>query len=384
MAKMALRKRIIRWAGYATFFVVCFIFFAYWTFPYDRVRGFIVQKVNRQKGAGGLDRPSDVQIQIAALSPHWFTGVKLEGVEMIRASRTKGGEPVRFSADRVSVRPSLISLLSGWVDLSFDVEIGEGEIEGRYKRDDKNLLLETDIDDVDVSRLGLGGLVGLPVKGRARGSVNLLVPEATQASQGSIDLEISGFTIGDGKAKLVTPNMRDGMTVETIDAGDLKLRLKVNKGKGEIEELTANGPDIELGGEGSIRLGNQLERSRLSLTLDIGFKDTYRKKNDRTRALFEIMEFNPNYKKALTSTGSLRYRVTGILSSPRTRPVGDTRGGSRIGRRTSSRKPARAASRKTPRPKQRSTPRTTPRTTPGPAEKPVERPVEGRRVVSPR
>ncbi|MEM9067419.1 MAG: type II secretion system protein GspN [Myxococcota bacterium] len=42
-------KRIARAALYPFFFVVCFLLFSYWTFPWDRVRDFIIQEVETER-----------------------------------------------------------------------------------------------------------------------------------------------------------------------------------------------------------------------------------------------------------------------------------------------------------------------------------------------
>jgi type II secretion system protein N len=317
----ALRQKMLAWTAYAAFFCFCFTLFAYWTFPYDRLRDYLLQKANQESTAGG--KKAKYQLQIASLEPWWFTGVRLTGIEMTKPPETEGAEPVRFKADRITIRPSLIPLLAGRPDLSFDLRLGSGRIKGRYKKDENTLLLESDIEAFAVAESGLGGLIGLPVKGRADGSIKLFVPKKLEASQGNIRLKISKLSVGDGKAKLVTKDLKEGMTVETIEAGDLDLQISVRKGIGEVEKLSASGADLQLQGSGNIRLLQEISSSRLNLILDIKFTDAYRKRNDRTRALFELMNLNPQMRKAKTREGSLRYRISGVLARPSYRAIGD-------------------------------------------------------------
>ncbi len=318
---MSLRRKLLSWSAYAAFFFTCFTVFAYWTFPYDRLRDHLLQKVNGQKGPRADS--GNYRLQIGSLEPWWFTGVRLTDVSMTRPSDTPGAPPIRLEVDRVTVRPSLVPLLAGRMDLNYDLRLGEGRIEGRYKKDEETLLLESEVEEFEIADSGLGGLIGLPVKGRANGSVKLIVPKKLEASQGSIQLDIAGLVVGDGKTKLITENLRDGMTVETIDAGDLELRVAVRKGVGEVEKLSTAGKDLNLKGSGTIRLLQEISQSRLNLILDIAFTDAYKKRNDRTKALFELMDLNPQMKRAKSRDGSLRYRISGLLARPSYRAIGD-------------------------------------------------------------
>ena len=80
-----LMKKLGKWVGYPLFFVFCLLLFAYWTFPYDRVRDFIIQEVENPRGPGDRRRPSGYQLEIVDLSPSWVTGVELTGVRGLRA-----------------------------------------------------------------------------------------------------------------------------------------------------------------------------------------------------------------------------------------------------------------------------------------------------------
>ena len=50
---------------------------AYWTFPYDHLREFIVQEV---------EQSGDVQLEIGRLEPSWLTGVEAETVRVARST----------------------------------------------------------------------------------------------------------------------------------------------------------------------------------------------------------------------------------------------------------------------------------------------------------
>jgi type II secretion system protein N len=323
LPKIAIARRsFLNWLGYAGFFLFCFVLFAYLTFPYDRARAYFLTQFNQQTLPGGRVKPSDVQLKITDLRPSWLTGVKMTGVELIKQATQPDDQPMVISADYATLRPSVLSLLAGDLDLLFDVGMGPGEIKGSYKKEDDKQEILAGIDAIDMSKLGIDGIIGLPAKGQANGAINLTIAEETKDTRGSINLKISKLVIGDGKSKLKLPTLRDGLTVDTINAGDLQLKVKVDKGVGVIEKFSSSGKDIQVEGDGSIRFVSQLKLSRLDLIIDLVFTNAYRNKSERTRTLFSLLNLSPKLQRAKTNDGGLRYQITGTLGSPRYRPAG--------------------------------------------------------------
>src|SRR5262245_43979209 len=50
---MTRREKLALIGGYTVLFPLAFLLFAYWVFPYDRLRDYIVQEVERPIGPGG-------------------------------------------------------------------------------------------------------------------------------------------------------------------------------------------------------------------------------------------------------------------------------------------------------------------------------------------
>jgi type II secretion system protein N len=321
-APRKLGRIALKGLGYLGFFLCCFSLFSYWFFPYDRLRDVLLQKFNQPSGTAGLNSSNPYQIKMADLGPWRLTGVHLRGVEFTSASSLPGKEPIRLSADDLWVRISLWSLLSGGQRVSYEAAIGSGEVSGQYSKNSEKLELSIEYRDVDVSKIGLGGLIGLPVKGRLDGTVEFSVPADPAKSQGKVRLKISKYVIGNGKAKLVTETLRDGFTIDAIDVGDVQFDLDVRNGVAQVTKLTSQGKDLQLTGNGSIRLATMLQNSSLNLILEFKFADAYKQRNDRTRALFDLMNLQPQLKRALTPEGSLRYQISGKVTNLRAQPAG--------------------------------------------------------------
>jgi type II secretion system protein N len=187
--------------------------------------------------------------------------------------------------------------------------------------------VELEFDTMDAEAIGLGGLLQVPIKGQLDGSIALSLSAIPTESDGDIALTIRNLQLGDGKAKVPVPGMRDGITVEKINAGTLTMNLEVRQGVVEIKTLTTDGPDLKLSGSGNIKLAEDLGRSRLDLLLELTFSEAYKSRNDRTKAIFQLISFQPELKSASTAAGGLRFKVTGSLSAPRGKPQGEGRAG---------------------------------------------------------
>lgn len=310
------RQQGLRYGGYTLYFIVCLVLFAYWTFPYGRLRDWLQQRI--EQGAA----PTPLSLQIGELSPSWLTGVTLTDVRIVHGS---ADDARSLDLDEVGLRVSVLSALMGNLDLSFEGESSDGSFEGEVERSDEGLSLQVELHSLDLPSVGLGQLGGLPLEGQASGTIDLTLPEDVKQSQGEVHLQVEGFAIGDGEAKLKVPGMAAGFTLERVDAGLLNLKVSVDQGTATLDEVTAKGRDIDFDATGSIRLAPRFGASRLDVTLQAKFSEAYKKRDDRTRALFELMGFQRQVKQATTSDGALRYRLGGSFDVPRASPAGKQR-----------------------------------------------------------
>ena len=310
--RSSLKRRILRIAGYVAFAITCFVFFAYWTFPYDRLRDYIVQQVERPTGPDGRPQPSGFELDIEEFSPSWLTGAELRGVRFARISRTPAEAPFEIRAEEVNVRIGLFALLGGTTDLSFDAMIDGGTIEGEFVDAEDRTEVRAELDRVSLGSLGvLRALISLPIDGRVTGKIDVTIANEVRETRGSVDLRIAGLSVGDGETKLEVQGLNDGLSVEPISAGNLELKIVVDNGVARIDKLEGRGDDLELDGSGTIRLLKPMRMSQLDVTARIKFSDDYKDRNDVTRRLFSAMEFLPLARQARGADGSLGLRIHG-------------------------------------------------------------------------
>ena len=314
-ARAQLRENLVLGAVYTGFFLLVFTISAYLTFPYDRLRDMIMASAaNTAAGTGQT-------LVIGDLSPLGLSGVRLRDVEFAR-SGTAAAAPIVVRLSELSLRVSLWSLLFGDRKASIDATVGKGNIEGSFEQTSSGQKIDADFEAVDVAEVGLGGLVGLPLKGKATGHVDLALPAEMSKATGSVKLDVRGLHVGDGKAKVKVPALGgNGLTLDEIDAGKLDLGLQVQDGIATLTRLSTDGRDLKVSGKGTVRLVEPIKRSRLDLKVDLTFSNAYKNRSDRSKAMFEILGMREEWKRATTPEGTLRLHVTGTLQAIRGGPL---------------------------------------------------------------
>ncbi|MCG8556382.1 MAG: type II secretion system protein GspN, partial [Proteobacteria bacterium] len=201
--------------------------------------------------------------------------------------------------------------------------VGGGSLRGTWKRTATGQQIDATLRSVELEQLGLlDALIGLPTEGRGDGQVELVVDQDPKKTQGQLSLTIKKLRLGDGKAKFPIPGLGDGLTVDPVEAGKFELTAEVNDGVATIGRLRSSGPDLKLQGQGTVKLQEPLERTQFDLVLELDFGDTYKKKSTRVQAMFQLMELQPQLKRARTPAGGLRYKITGSAKRARFTPSG--------------------------------------------------------------
>ncbi|MBN4049485.1 type II secretion system protein GspN [bacterium AH-315-N03] len=297
-------KNVLLYAVAAPFFFLFSVIFgAYLTFPYDHLRDFIVQEVER----GG-----QTHLQITSLEPSWLTGVEAEGVTVSNVPEGDD-EPAQLVIEHVEARVSLLALMGGATEVSFDTALeGGGVITGVFANSEEATHIEAHIERVDLARIGpLRTSIGLPVQGVAQGDVDLTIGAEAVNTEGTANLTIRNLAIGDGEAQLEIEGLGAGLTLERMNLGTLSFRMETERGTTTIEELHADGEHAELWATGSLRLAQQVERSSMDMLFRINFKEAYRTSSGRMEGLFALLEINPQVRPARTSGGSFQWQISG-------------------------------------------------------------------------
>ena len=293
-------RTVLRWFGYSLFFVFCFVLFASWTFPYERLQAWLIEEASKR----------GYELEIIDIGPSRLSGVTLQGVRLVLPA-SGDQPPVDLLLDELSVRASLSSALSSTKSFSFDAELAGGDAQGDVAIDENGLDLDADFSDIDLKRLpALRRFTKVPIVGTLDGQVALTMPEEVGESTGEVDLRIAGMNIGDGEAKIDIPGW-GGLTLDQADAGDLEIEATIEEGTANIESFTADGKDLKLDVLGFIRLARPMKRSQLNLMLKAKVDEAYKKRSPKVATMFELASSGRDYKAAVTPDGSLQYRIQG-------------------------------------------------------------------------
>jgi type II secretion system protein N len=300
-------KRILKWAGYPLFFLACFLFFAYKTFPYDRLAERLVQEA----------RTRGYEIEITDLTNSGLTGLSFEDLRVIMPAEEDGAPPLDIVFDELTVGTSLFSMLSDTKSYSFDAELGGGDIGGDVELGAETLELDVEIDDIDLEALpGLRAFTKIPITGTLNGEVALLMPSEPSESSGNIELTIEGLNVGDGESKIDIPGW-GGLTLDRADVGDLTFIATIEDGVAEIERAEAHGKDLELDALGRVGLLRPLKRSELNVMIRVKIQDAYKERSAKVATMLELA--STGLKAAQTADGAVQYMVAGPIGG-RMRP----------------------------------------------------------------
>lgn len=314
-------RRWLRVTGYVTFFVFSFVAFVYLTFPYDRVRDFVVHQVE-------LAMPG-AELEIVSLEPAWLTGIEAQGVRLRLPAdpaadppRPSGAEGEARRPPRPSVtlpylyaRASILSYLLGTTEVVFEVEVdGGGTIEGVVSDDGAQSHVTAHLENVDLRRVGIiRHYAGFSVAGVVSGDVDLTVAEEADATDGTIVLSIADASLGDEQFQVPLPGMGSGLQLTRIDTGTLNLRVTVEDGQGRVEQLAGDGDDVVLRGTGTVRLVRPFRQSSIDLLVRAAIQPAYLQRNPVAQGALELAGSNPLVAPYRAPDGAFQVRLQGTL-----------------------------------------------------------------------
>ena len=300
-------RQVSRWVGYPIFFLACFVFFAYKTFPYDRLADRLIQEAQAR----------GYELEIIDLTNSGLTGLTFENLRVTLPSEGEDTPPVDVVFEELTVSTSLFSLISDTKSYNFDAELAGGEAEGELVLGENNIEIDAELDDIDLEALPiLRKFTKVPLAGVLNGEIALAMPSEVAESTGDVEITIEGLHLGDGKSKLDIPGW-GGLTLDKADAGNLELVATIEEGSANIERATSHGKDLELDVLGRVRLLRPLKRSELNLMFRVKIQDAYKNRSAKVATMLELA--SSGIKAAQTADGAIQYIVAGSLAS-RLRP----------------------------------------------------------------
>jgi type II secretion system protein N len=308
--------------GYPFFYVVCFIVFATWTFPLDKVRDRIVASFNEGQRASSSSR----ELAIADISSSWVTGIRLTGVRLIDHEPPPRGDAAKGRAESTSelkvdslvARVKLLPLLVGTHSVSFSAEAFGGSVSGTWTERGKDQSLDVTLEKLEIGQMTpLTQVLEVPIEGTLGGTITFELPEGhTAKANGNIVIEADDVALGDGTSK-----MMGKLAIPRLTLGTFDFDAEAKDGTVKVTKLGASGKDVDFLADGRIPLHEQAMDSPVDLNLRFRVSDAYRGKNDATKGLFGApgstipgaIDLDPKMKQSKRADGFYTWRARGPL-----------------------------------------------------------------------
>lgn len=318
-------RRIGPKLGYPIFYLFCLVIFLSWTFPYEKLRDRLVTQFNSQQRSSAHPQ----ELQVDELDSSFLTGVKAKGIRLISPAAEPGKSPSIISVDEARARISLLGLLMGNKDISFNVEAFDGTIKGTFEDTGKAREVDITFDGVDMGRIDtIAANIGFPIDGKLFGTIKLNLPEGKASKgNGNIALEIREMNAGNQKELGIKTPMGP-FTLPRLKVGTFTVNGEAKDGVLKLTKITAAGGDVDVNGDGKVQLREVATDAHLDANLKFKINDSYRNKNDKTKLLFgtpgskekPMLEMDPKMGRAKSADGFYALRIGGTLAKPDVQP----------------------------------------------------------------
>ncbi len=363
---------IAKYFLYPLFYLFCLVAGVYLSFPWEKVKDRLEAEFARTQASKGAEA---WRLEITSLDGYWLSGVELSGTKIVippdaedepatstakksAAPSAKGtlakvagatapassATPAADAAEdkdaedgkdkvkkpRESIilvehahaRVKLLPLLIGRVRLEFGADVFGGSVHGTVPVGGGELSVE--LENIDLSQIApLASLASVPLKGIASGKLELASQGKWSKAAGTFTLAVTDMVMGDGKAKF-----RNLMPLPPAALGTFEIEGKADAGVLKIEKFGATGRDLEILGEGTIKLREPWDASVADLWVRFGFSDEYKNTNDKTKALFvddppfpALISQDRKLKRAKRPDGMWGFHVHGKLGRLRYDPT---------------------------------------------------------------
>jgi len=238
---------------YSLFTAACLLAGAVVTFPWAALGRRLESEAARQI-------PGAVLV-VNEIGPALPLGVRMASIVYQGPEAPDGTPGNKLSIDRIRLFPSLFRLLTGKLGASFDVQAFGGGASGSVATGRNENRLELKIAALNLADPAVEKLTGAQLSGNLTGAADLVLDPRWIATGGLLRAQIDNARVKSGKVK--------NFPLPALELGSPELEIKVEKGEGKIEKLSAKSPDLTLEVTGTVsmrpQLGNSLVRGQLKV-----------------------------------------------------------------------------------------------------------------------
>ena len=311
---MAFLKKVFRKLAYPLYFFVVFLVAFYWTFPLDKMKWFVAQKMEEGL-AGNPEQPWLIppRVQISGMNFWWISGVALNDVVLQPGSHSDTPAS-KWEFDTLKLRVGMFSTLLGSPKMEFDSQFYGGRARGAFKLDPKGGVSQFWLE---MSNINLAAVTGMDSKLPVKGYLNLdadfnLGQDVAKDGKGSLSFSFKPLALGPGVLELPMPGMA-GLTLPRIDLGEFSGKFLLKDGKGKTENFKMAGGKIEIGLDLDVELKKNLLFSPLNGSGWFRVDPQFIAANPNMGA---ILDLSPELKAAKDEQGRYLFGLRGTLGMP--------------------------------------------------------------------
>jgi len=283
-----------KWLGYVLYAVIIVAGLLYLRFPSGLIKDYLETRGERSH--------FPFSVSIGQVSPSLPFGLKLHET---RVSQRASPNKIVFRADRVSIQPTIGSLLVGKLNLCFEGLAYDGVLKGCAHFTEESLqapfATSIVIKDIRMGKYDLPSLIGRHVKGSLDGTI-------TYNGKNNLFIEGSGeadLRLSDGSVELLQPIL----TLESIDFSQVSIKMALQNRKINLTQVALEGPNMRGTLSGIISLQKEIGKSRLDLRGTIEPFSDFFKSLPGTRDTVKL--FQRRLKR-----GTLSFIIRGTLTEP--------------------------------------------------------------------
>ncbi len=292
---------VLRIIVYPVFGLVCLILFSVILFPFDSLKGRVAREIEQGLGGG-------YAITIGGLAPAPIAGMVLKDVQL-RPRGAPDAPPVKL--DKAKLKFALFSLLTGSIEVDFDLRPPTGRAQGSFSRKRGGMALSLKMSQFDLALAAfLAQKAGIPLSGKVGGEASIEIhSDDPLRNSGKISLQIPELVLGEtslGFLKL--PALR----LAQADQPGSGLEVQINRGNIEVQTLRLTGADVGLEASGKVYGARRADNFRFNLKGVLRISD-------------EIIAKVPilsTIEKQKQPDGTYPFTVTGRIMKPSIR-IGD-------------------------------------------------------------
>ena len=268
------KKILIRRLSFALYFVVAFLFFLFFLFPFDRVKAVLESEVRRR---------TQLELSVARISPRFLNRFVLSDVVL---SDRQGN--VLFESPSVSMTVSLFSLLRGGVAAALTSRAYGGRVLVKVQQAPGRQYLMVDADGLDIGSYTLLKNAGFTLNGKIGGN-----------------FEMTGDS---GKGRISVKNISSrrltikGFPVPDLDFESGWVDVEMRGERLTVKKLELEGKDLKVRATGDVAM-----RGQGPISLAVKLKPSERLVHEQA-ALFSFMKKD--------SEGYYQVVLGGLVSAP--------------------------------------------------------------------